>query len=56
MIRTNVHLSDKQLDQLRALSSDTGLTVAEHIRRAIDEYLERQQSADGRSGPKGKRK
>ena len=40
MIRTNIHLTEKQLEALRKLSEDTGLTVAEHIRRAIDEYLE----------------
>lgn len=43
MKRTNVHLSKQQLERLNALSDDTGLTVAEHIRRAIDEYLEKRQ-------------
>ena len=39
MKRTNVHLTDSELKQLNILSKKTGLTVAEHIRRAVDEYL-----------------
>ena len=46
MIRTNIHLTEKQLEALRKLSEDTGLTVAEHIRRTIDEYLERKRKAN----------
>lgn len=39
MKRTNVHLSEKQLEALKALQEETGITTAEHIRRAIDAYL-----------------
>jgi hypothetical protein len=39
MIRVNYHLTTKQLELSRKLSKDTGLTVAELIRRAVDEYL-----------------
>lgn len=39
MIRTNIHLPKPLLATLRKLSKATGLSVAEHIRRAIDAYL-----------------
>lgn len=39
MIRTNIHLPKQILDQLRALAARTGITVAEHIRRAVEAYL-----------------
>jgi len=42
MKRTNIFLPIPLLAKLRALSDATGLSVAEHIRRAIDEYLKRQ--------------
>lgn len=41
MIRTAIHLSEKQDKELRQESEETGLPKAEIIRRAIDEYLER---------------
>jgi len=41
MKRVNYHLTEKQIDALRGCSIDTGLTVAELIRRAIDEWLGR---------------
>jgi predicted DNA-binding protein len=40
-IRTNIFLTRTELKKLRALSSKTGAPVAELVRRAIDEYLER---------------
>ena len=40
MKRVNFYLTEFQLDELRYLSEWTDLTVSEHIRRAIDEYLE----------------
>ncbi|MGA2468531.1 MAG: ribbon-helix-helix domain-containing protein [Thermodesulfobacteriota bacterium] len=40
-IRTNIFLTRIELKKLRALSSKTGVPVAELVRRAIDEYLER---------------
>ena len=39
MIRVNTHLTNQQLNRLRALSVSTGLPVAEIVRRAIDAYL-----------------
>ncbi len=35
------HLTDQQIEQLKAESIRTGLSVAELIRRAIDFYLAR---------------
>lgn len=46
MKRTNIHLPDKQLELLKRLSDNTDLSVAEHIRRAIDEYLEKQKDSN----------
>lgn len=43
MIRVNYHLTSSQIEALHKLSKDTGLAVAELIRRAIDKYLEKQQ-------------
>lgn len=39
MKRINHHLTEQQIARLNALAQNTGLTVAEHVRRAIDEYL-----------------
>lgn len=39
MIRVNIHLTQHQLEQLRKDSKETGLTVAELVRRAIDKAL-----------------
>ena len=40
MKRVNFYLARLQLEELRNLSEWTDLSVSEHIRRAIDEYLE----------------
>jgi len=45
MHRTNIYLAVKQLAALRRLSKASGLSVAELIRRAIDEFLERTRHA-----------
>lgn len=42
MIRVNYNLTEKQLARLKALSKETGLTVSEMIRRAVDGYLEKE--------------
>lgn len=42
MKRTNIFLPEQLLEKLRTLADKTGLSVAELIRRAIDEYLKRQ--------------
>jgi predicted DNA-binding protein len=47
-IRTNIFLTKTELKRLRALSNKTGAPVAELVRRAIDEYLDRL----GRKGKK----
>ena len=39
MKRTNIYLTEKQQEALRKLSAETGLSVAELIRRAIDLFL-----------------
>jgi hypothetical protein len=39
MIRTNIFLPERQLFELRVLANATGLSVAELVRRAIDQYL-----------------
>ena len=41
MKRTHIFLPQPVIDRLKALSEKTGLSVAELIRRAIDEYLGR---------------
>jgi predicted DNA-binding protein len=40
MKRVNYYITVIQLNKLKMLSNDTGLSVSEHIRRAIDLYLE----------------
>lgn len=42
MKRSNYHLTEKQIERLRELSEQTGLTAAELVRRAIDEYVKKQ--------------
>jgi predicted DNA-binding protein len=34
-------LTDKQIKLLKELANKTGLKTAEHIRRALDKYLEK---------------
>lgn len=41
MKRTNIFLPEQIIARLRALADKTGLSVAELVRRAIDEYLRR---------------
>jgi metal-responsive CopG/Arc/MetJ family transcriptional regulator len=43
MKRYNIHLTETQLKKLSTLSKATGLKVSEHIRRALDEYLKKEQ-------------
>jgi hypothetical protein len=44
MQRVNYHLTEQQLQALRTLAQKTGLTVAELIRRAVDEFLKRKET------------
>ena len=41
MRRTHVNLTEKQWDKLQSLSNETGLNVSEHLRRAVDTYLDK---------------
>lgn len=41
MTRVTYHLSPRQLERLRVESERSGLSVAELIRRAVDEWIER---------------
>jgi predicted DNA-binding protein len=43
MKRVNYHLTEAEITRLQTLSNKTGLSVAEIIRRAIDEYLDRKE-------------
>ncbi len=40
--RTNIYLTERQWQTLVTLSKQTGETASVLIRRAVDEYLERQ--------------
>lgn len=42
MKRVNYHLTEKQIAELQRLHEQTGLSVAEMIRRAVDAYIELQ--------------
>jgi hypothetical protein len=39
MKRTNLYLTEKQVERLKARSKQEGLSVAELVRRAIDTFL-----------------
>lgn len=39
MKQTNIYLTEQQRKRLKELAKETGLTAAEHVRRAIDAYL-----------------
>ncbi len=39
MIRTNIYLSEEQVEKLKEIYRDTGVRAAEVIRRALDEHL-----------------
>jgi predicted DNA-binding protein len=40
-IRTNIYLTEIQSKKFKALSKKTGYSMAELIRRALDEWLEK---------------
>jgi predicted DNA binding CopG/RHH family protein len=46
MKRISLHLTEKQLAALKRLKAETGLKVADLIRRAIDYYLEKKGGKD----------
>ena len=39
MVRVQIHLTELQLSRARAISTRTGLPVAELVRRALDKFL-----------------
>ena len=44
--RVDQHVSEVQIKKLKKLSRKTGLPVSEHIQRAIDEYLSKQETGN----------
>lgn len=42
MIRTNIFLSEPQKEKLEKQAKKLGISMAELIRRVLDEYLKRQ--------------
>lgn len=42
MTRVNFYLTEKQKLSLNLLTKETGLTMSEIFRRALDEYIEKQ--------------
>ena len=44
MRRTNMYFTAPQMEKLSIMSESTGLSVAELVRRAVDEYLHRNRS------------
>lgn len=51
MIRKNFYLSEDQLENLKRIGE---VTTAEHIRRAVDEYIERRMPTMAATSPSGK--
>jgi hypothetical protein len=39
MKRRHIHLSDKQIAALKQLAEQTGISLSEIIRRAVDEFI-----------------
>ena len=46
MIRKQIHFTEQQLAALKEVSDRTGLSLAEIIRRATDDYLEKLRRRD----------
>jgi predicted DNA-binding protein len=42
MKRISTFLTEIEIERLKAISDSTGISFAELIRRAVDEYLDRQ--------------
>lgn len=49
MVRTQVQLTEQQLKALRELSAQTGNSVADLIRRCVEQYLSARQHLDRNS-------
>jgi len=41
MKRVNLYITDEQHELLKRLHKNTGLRISEHIRKALDEYFQR---------------
>ena len=55
MKRVHVHLSDQQLERLKAQADRLGLSMAETIRRQLDrDLVERDEQPRQPSGPRAK--
>jgi predicted DNA-binding protein len=52
MIRTGIYLPKDQIARLKRLAKITGLSMAEHVRRAIDNYLTKEGRRDDRADPR----
>jgi metal-responsive CopG/Arc/MetJ family transcriptional regulator len=48
MRRTNIYLTETQMKKFKAISKKSGYPVAEMIRRALDEWLEKHEKKGGR--------
>ena len=46
MVRTQIQLTDEQVKALRALSAERQVSMAELIRRSIDNFVKRESHAD----------
>ena len=46
MIRTQIQLSEEQADSLKSLAKAEGVSMAELIRRSVDQYLQAKQQPD----------
>lgn len=44
--RTNIYLSDEQLEALKKLKEETGASIAWHVGKAIDAYLEKHEGKE----------
>lgn len=53
MHRTNMYFTAPQMEKLSSLSSSTGLSAAEIVRRAVDEYFIRQSRSAAKKAAKG---
>jgi predicted DNA-binding protein len=48
MKKTNIYLTENMRSGLSYLAKQTGLTSAEHVRRAIDDYLKKKEKINER--------
>jgi hypothetical protein len=51
MIRKNFHLTTEQNESLEQIAKQDGITVAEHIRMAISDYIEKKATKTSSESP-----